>query len=157
MRAARPALTEGPIAPTLLKFALPVLGTNVLQSLNGSVNSFWIGHYLGESALTASSNANLILFVLLLALVFGISMATSMLVGQTYGQQDLPRMKPVIGSGAVFFALLSVGVALLGHACTPMLLRWLATPAALPLASAYLEVIFLAVAFADLGQRWLGL
>lgn len=145
MRAARPALTEGPIAPTLLKFALPVLGTNVLQSLNGSVNSFWIGHYLGESALAASSNANLILFVLL-ALVFGISMATSILVGQTYGQHNLPRMKQVIGSGAVFFVLLSVGVALLGHACTPMLLRWLATPAAaLPLASAYLGVIFLAV------------
>ena len=51
----RPSLTEGPIARTLLMFSLPILGANVLQSLNASVNMVWIGHYLGESALTASN------------------------------------------------------------------------------------------------------
>ena len=32
-------LTSGPIAGTLLAFALPTLGSNVLQSLNGSINA----------------------------------------------------------------------------------------------------------------------
>ena len=49
----KPLLTEGPIARTLLLFSLPILGANVLQSLNASVNMVWIGHYLGEAALTA--------------------------------------------------------------------------------------------------------
>ncbi|MEO9077968.1 MAG: MATE family efflux transporter, partial [Rhodanobacter sp.] len=58
------ALTEGPIARSLLLFSLPILGANVLQSLNASINAIWIGHYLGEAALTAVSNANLVLFFL---------------------------------------------------------------------------------------------
>ncbi|MGD9758535.1 MAG: MATE family efflux transporter, partial [Comamonas sp.] len=36
-------LTQGPIASTLLVFALPILAGNVLQSLNGSVNAIWVG------------------------------------------------------------------------------------------------------------------
>ena len=52
LAARQPLLTEGPIAKTLLMFALPILGSTVLQSLNGSVNAMWIGHFLGEAALT---------------------------------------------------------------------------------------------------------
>lgn len=36
---ARIDLTQGPIARTLLMFSLPVLGTSMLRSLNGSINS----------------------------------------------------------------------------------------------------------------------
>jgi Na+-driven multidrug efflux pump len=50
-RPGRRDLTSGPIPSTLLLFALPVLGSNVLQSLNGSINSVWVGRFLGESAL----------------------------------------------------------------------------------------------------------
>ena len=63
-------LTEGPIARTLFVFALPILGGNVLQSLNGSVNAIWVGRFLGEEALGAIANANNIMF-LLLGGVFG--------------------------------------------------------------------------------------
>jgi len=44
------ALTEGPIARSLIVFALPMLAGNVLQSLNGSVNAIWVGSFLGEAA-----------------------------------------------------------------------------------------------------------
>lgn len=81
-RPARPRdLTRGAIAPTLFAFALPILGGNVMQSLNGSVNAVWIGRFLGEEALAAIANANNILFFLLGA-VFGIGMAATILVAQ---------------------------------------------------------------------------
>jgi Na+-driven multidrug efflux pump len=48
-KAARPSLTEGPIAKTLFLFSLPILMGNVLQSLNGSINAIWIGKFLGSS------------------------------------------------------------------------------------------------------------
>ena len=54
-------LTVGPIGPTLLAFALPTLASNILQSLNGSINSIWVGRFLGEGALAATSNANIIM------------------------------------------------------------------------------------------------
>jgi hypothetical protein len=57
-------LTAGPIGKTLLLFALPTLGSSVLQSLNGSINAIWIGQFLGERALAATTNANIIMFLL---------------------------------------------------------------------------------------------
>ena len=138
-------LTQGPIARTLIAFALPVLGSNVLQSLNGSVNAIWIGNLLGEEALTATSNANLVLF-LLLGAVFGVSMAATILIGQAYGARDVERAKCVVGTGATFFLAVSALIAAAGWAFTPQILGLLKTPeAALPSAIAYLRVIFVAV------------
>src|SRR3546814_161465 len=71
-------LTRGPFGRTLFVFALPILGGNVLQSLNGSVNAIWVGRFLGEEALTATANANNIMFFLIGA-VFGVGMAATIL------------------------------------------------------------------------------
>ncbi|MFC5742298.1 MATE family efflux transporter [Dyella tabacisoli] len=141
----RPVLTEGPIARTLLMFALPILGSTVLQSLNASVNAMWIGHYLGESALSAISNANLILFLLLSA-VFGISMACTILIGQSLGARNIAEAKRVVGTSASFFIVVSVVIALLSYIGTPWLLQRLGTPVdSLPYAVPYLRVIFIAL------------
>lgn len=140
-------LTQGPIGATLFVFALPILGGNVLQSLNGSVNAVWIGRFLGESALTAVANANNILFFLLGA-VFGIGMAATILVAQAMGRHDLAGARRVIGTSATFFGGVSLLVAAIGLPLSRHVLQWMGTPAsALPYADAYLKVIFLAVPF----------
>ncbi|CAM2147380.1 multidrug resistance protein, MATE family [Pararobbsia alpina] len=140
-------LTTGPIGSTLLKFALPTLGSNILQSLNGSVNAAWIGHYLGPAALSAASNANLILFFLL-GTVFGIGLAATILVGQAVGARDLTRAKQVVGSGLTFYVVVSLIVALAGYQFTPHILTAMRTPLdARPLAIDYLRVIFIALPF----------
>lgn len=140
-------LTRGAIAPTLLVFALPILGGNVLQSLNGSVNAVWVGRFLGEEALVATANANNILFFLL-GSVFGIGMAATILVAQAIGARDIARARRVIGSSATFFGAVSLVVAAAGLPLSRHILAWMGTPAAsLPLAEAYLQVIFLAVPF----------
>jgi Na+-driven multidrug efflux pump len=134
-------LTEGPIGRTLLAFALPTLGVNVLQSLNGSINSVWVGRYLGEAALTATTNANLIMFFLL-GVVFGIGMATTILVGQSVGARDIEQARRVVGTGAAFFVGISVLASVLGYVATPLLLRLMGTPPdAQPFAIAYLRCI----------------
>jgi len=64
------ALVAGPIARSLIAFSLPTLASNILQSLNGSINAVWVGRLLGKTGLAATSNANLIMF-LVFALIFG--------------------------------------------------------------------------------------
>lgn len=138
-------LTQGPIASTLVVFALPILAGNVLQSLNGSVNAMWVGRYLGEAALTATANANNILF-LLLGLVFGIGMAATILIAQAMGAKDLHQARKVMGSSASFFGALAVAIAVLGYLLSRHILQWMDTPPdALPLAERYLKIIFLAM------------
>src|SRR5690606_8583617 len=141
------SLTEGAIAPTLLVFALPILGSNVLQSLNGSVNAVWVGRFLGEEALVATANSNNILFFLL-GSVFGIGMAATILVAQAIGAHDPARARKVIGTSATFFGGLALLVALAGLPLSRHILAWMGTPEdSLPLAEAYLRIIFLAVPF----------
>jgi putative MATE family efflux protein len=140
-------LTEGGIAKTLFFFSLPILAGNVLQSLNGSINAVWIGHYLGKSALTASSNANAILFFLI-GVMFGVSMATTILVAQSIGKDDLDQAKRVIGTSATFFVFVSVAMSAAGFLASKTVLRWMHTPDdALPYATAYLRIIFLGIPF----------
>jgi putative MATE family efflux protein len=140
-------LTKGPIGKSLLLFALPILGGNVAQSLNGSVNAMWIGHYLGEEALTAAANSNNIMFFLIGA-VFGIGMASTILIGQAMGAGDASQARRVMGSSATFFIGISVVIALFGYWLAEHLLAAMNTPAeSLPLAEAYLQVIFLAMPF----------
>ena len=138
-------LTQGPIAKTLLAFALPTLGSNILQSLNGSINSIWVGRFLGEGALAATTNANLVMF-LMFSLGFGFGMATTILVGQSMGARDVVGARRAMGTTLGLFLVVSVLIATLGWFLSPALLRVLATPAdAQGLALAYLRVIFLAM------------
>jgi putative MATE family efflux protein len=138
-------LTTGPIAATLLAFALPTLVSSILQSLNGTVNAIWIGRFLGESALAATSNANMIMF-LLMAFVFGFGMAATVLVGQAFGRRDVDGARRVIGTAIGSFVFVAAGIAIFGWLFSPALLKLLATPAeAAPLALAYLRVIFIAM------------
>ncbi len=136
-------LTTGPIGPTLMAFALPTLGSNVLQSLNGSINAIWVGRFLGEDALAATSNANIIMF-LMFGAVFGFGMAATILIGQSWGRRDVEGARRAFGSAIGLVLAASVVAALVGWAATHDILILLATPPqALPLAEDYLRVIFL--------------
>ena len=140
-------LTTGPVASTLFAFALPSLGVNILQSINGSVNSVWIGRFLGEAALAASSNAGMVMF-LMFSTLFGFAMATTILIGQHMGRGDPEAVRRTLGSAIGLFAMFGVGTAALGWIFAPNLLHLLATPKdAFPLALSYLRMIFLGMPF----------
>ena len=144
-RAPQRDLTTGPIGRTLLLFALPTLGSSILQSLNGSINAIWIGQFLGERALAATTNANIIMF-LLIAAVFGFGMAATILIGQNMGRRDVDAMRRVLGTSLGLFTVLSIATVVVGLFAAPAILRVLATPAEVyPLALAYLRVIFVAM------------
>jgi putative MATE family efflux protein len=141
------SLTEGSIRIGLFRFALPILLANILQSLNGSVNSIWVGRYLGEAALTATSNANTVMF-LLIGAAFGVALAATILIGQCIGANNIAESRRVVGTSATFFAAISVTMAIAGLVlCRPLIVA-MRTPAdSVPLAVAYMRVIFLALPF----------
>jgi putative MATE family efflux protein len=138
-------LTQGPIARTLLMFALPTLGSNVLQSLNGSINSIFVGRFLGEDALAATANGNILMFMLM-AFVFGFSMAGTILIGQAFGRRNINEARRVLGTTVGAFLPLVVLISVLGWVYAPDLLRLLSTPrASFDLALDYIRIIFIAL------------
>ena len=84
------SLTEGSIPRALLSFSLPILFGNVLQSINGSVNAIWVGKFLGEAAFAGVGNSNVVMF-LLFGVLFGFSMASTVMVAQCVGREKHRR------------------------------------------------------------------
>lgn len=145
-------LTKGPILKTLVVFAIPALISNIVQTINGSINTVWVGRLLGENALAATANANTMMF-LTFGTVFGFGMATTVLVGKKFGARDIPGAREAFGGGVGFCTGLSALIALFGWIFAPQLLDALSTPpAARPLALSYLRVIMVSMPFGVLSM-----
>lgn len=145
-------LTQGPVARTLLVFALPTLGANVLQSLNGSISAIYVGKFLGENAFAAAGIANMVIF-LIFAAVFGLSMAATIMIGQAMGRRDIDEVRRTIGAVSGTFIAISLFIASLGGMIVPPILHLLATPAAaFEFADPYLRVVFYGVPFVFLSM-----
>ena len=120
--------TEGPITPTLLRFALPLLATNFMHSLSGTWGAIWVGQSLGANALTAVATASVILYMMMGA-AMGIGTAAGVAIGQSLGAGDVPAVRRVVGSALAFVMVFSVVVAVAGWLLTPALVGWIGTPA----------------------------
>lgn len=143
----KPSLTEGPIAKTLFFFSLPLLFGNILQALNNSINSIWVGKLLGETALAATSNAGIIMMFLISA-VFGTSMAAVIIIGQNLGAKKPEEAKKIVGTSVVFFIGLSLIIGLIGLLFTPSILELMNTPLdAQEMAISYTRILFAGIPF----------
>lgn len=138
-------LTKGPILATLLIFSAPTLASNILQALSGSINSIWVGQLVGDSALAATANANVVMF-LVFAAVFGFGMAATVKVGQAFGAGNVAAARRTFGTAIGLCLGLSLVLAPLGWIFTPHLLRLMGTPPEIfGFALTYLRLIFVAM------------
>jgi len=114
------ALLEGPIVPSLLKLAVPIVLANVLQSAYQLTDAFWVGR-LGGAAVAAVSVSFPIIF-LLIALGMGFGIAGSTLVAQYQGAGDSRMVNHVAAQTLLMVALTSAVLGGLGVAIAPGLL-----------------------------------
>jgi putative MATE family efflux protein len=120
---------EGPITPTLARFALPLLVTNFLHSLSGTWAAIWAGQVLGANALTAVATANVIMFMVM-GSAMGIGTAAGVAIGQSLGAGDERAVKRVVGGAVVLIVVLSLVLASVGGWFTPAIVDGIGTPAA---------------------------
>lgn len=90
-------VTQQNLWKTFLVFLLPLIATNILQNLSGTINTIFVGQMLGVHAIAAVSVFFPILFCLM-AFVIGLSAGATVLVGQAWGAQNLEKVRCVVGS-----------------------------------------------------------
>lgn len=124
---------------TFLLFLLPLIATNILQNLSGTINAIFVGKMMGVQAVAAISVFFPIIFFLL-AFVIGISAGTMVLVGQAWGAQDLAKVRSIVGS-TLFLTLVGGSViAMLGGAFAhPLLLLLGVDPSIMHLTLPYVQ------------------
>ncbi|MDM1324704.1 MULTISPECIES: MATE family efflux transporter [Acinetobacter] len=80
-----------------LVFLLPLIATNILQSLSGTINTVFVGQMLGVNAIAAVAVFFPILFCLM-AFVIGLSAGSTVLIGQAWGAKNIEKVRCVVGS-----------------------------------------------------------
>jgi putative MATE family efflux protein len=118
----------GPIAPVLMRFALPLLATNLLHAASSTWAALWVGQLLGANALPAVATAAVLVFMLMGA-VMGMGTAAGVAIGQSLGAGDMDAVKRVAGCALAFVVGFSLLVAAAGWALAPLLIDALGTPA----------------------------
>ncbi len=140
-------LTKGNIFNLIIRFSLPFLFSNFLQTFYGLADLFIIGRFNGAEAITAVSVGSQITHMMTVVIV-GLAVGGAVSLSHVVGAKDKGGISKVIGNTiSVFavFALLLTAILLLN---TENILRLLAVPdEAMQSAYAYCTVCFAGVPF----------
>ena len=140
------APAPGPAKPlwqVFLGFLGPMLLSNILQALSGTINNIYIGQILGVQAMAAVSGFFPVAFFCV-SFIIGLGAGSSVLIGQAWGARDTGRVKAVAGTALCVALLLGLAVAVVGGSFTPALMRALGTPAnIIDEATAYARIVLL--------------
>lgn len=122
-----PSATK-PLWQTYLLFLAPMVLSNFLQSMSGTVNSIYIGQMLGTQALAAVSGMFPIIFFFI-ALVIGLGAGAGVLIGQAWGAREAHMVKAIAGATLLLGVVIGLLAAVLGSVFARQALQGLGTPA----------------------------
>src|SRR5690554_5755292 len=135
--------TTGSIWHHIIAFSWPMFVGNLFQALYNAVDSFWVGRYLGGEALGAVSIAFPVIFALV-ALIMGLTMATTTLVAQYRGAGDEEQVQRTVANSLMLIVALGFVSTVAGYAFQIPILRLMRTPPELlEPASVYLGIFLL--------------
>lgn len=135
--------TTGSIWNHIIAFSWPMFVGNLFQALYNAVDSFWVGRYLGGEALGAVSIAFPVIFALV-ALIMGLTMATTTLVAQYRGAGDEEQVQRTVANSLMLIVALGFVSTVAGYAFRVPILRLMRTPSELlEPASIYLGIFLL--------------
>ncbi len=130
-----------------LAFLAPMIVSNILQALSGTVNNIYIGQMLGVGAMAALSSFFPILFFFI-AFMIGLGSGAAVLIGQAWGAKEHDRVKAIAGTTLMLGLYAGIAVAVFGGAFTHHMLGVLGTPAdIMPDATAYARIMLIGAPF----------
>lgn len=120
-------LTEGPIMSTLLKFAIPIVLTNLLQQLYSLVDVVVIGQFVGNIG-TVGVNTGGEVADMVTPIATAFSTAGQIYIAQLVGARNESRIKETVGTLLTFMLLVSVVVGGVTILCSRQILEALNCP-----------------------------
>jgi putative MATE family efflux protein len=125
----RPAVpTAKPLWRVYLVFLVPMVLSNILQGLSGTLNGIYIGQMLGTHALAAVSGMFPIIFFFI-SLIIGLGAGASVLIGQAWGAREPHKVKAIAGTAITLGALIGLAAAVAGTVFARQAMGALGTPA----------------------------
>lgn len=112
--------TQGPILPTLLKFAIPVLLALLLQTMYGAVDLQVVGMFGTAADISAVSTGSQLMQTVTIV-VTGLSMGVTVLLGQRIGEGRPEEAGKAVGGGICLFSVVALLMTAILLATAPQL------------------------------------
>lgn len=120
-------LTEGSIAKSIIKFAIPMFIGNLFQQLYNVADSLVVGNFLGSDALAAVTSTGSLIF-LLVGFFNGTAMGAGVIIARFFGAKDHENVKKAIHTDLAFGILCGAIMTLVGVIFAPQILTLMDTP-----------------------------
>ena len=135
-------MTDGPVAKRIILFAIPVFIGQLFQQMYNTVDSLIVGNLVGDSALAAVTSVGSIVY-LVVGFFMGFSMGAGVVIARDIGSGDERAVSRSVHTTVAMGLVATVLMTLLGVFGTPVILRWMDTPAdVFNEAALYLRVYF---------------
>ncbi len=133
-------LLHGPLLGKLIRFALPIALSSMLQQLFNAVDTSVVGRFADANALAAvGTNGEIV--ALLVTVSSGLAVGANVWAAHCIGEEQPEKIPPILHTALLLAGVLGLGGALAGQGIAAPLLRLLNTPAEiLPLAVLYLRL-----------------
>lgn len=132
--------TTGNEAKHIFRFALPMLIGNIFQQLYNVVDSIIVGRYLGDKALAAVGASFPIIFMVI-ALIIGIGIGSSVVISQYFGAKDFDKVKRAADTTYIFLFFAGIIITIVGLLSGEYIFRIMRLPEEiLPMAKTYLDI-----------------
>ena len=150
-------LLQGDIKSGLLRFALPLFLGQVFQQMYNMVDALVVGNLCGENALAAVTSTGSLIF-LIVGFFGGVYGGVGVVIARCFGAGDEYQVKRAVGTAVLGTVLSGAFLTLLGYFGSPILLRWMDTPAeVMGDAVDYLGIYFLGILFVVLYNSAVGI
>jgi len=131
-------LTQGSVTKQLVRYALPLVTTSLLQSLYSIADYIVAGHFISSAGQSAINNSTLIIN-LMTQITIGLTLGGNILIGQYFGNREDEPRKKAAGSLITMSLVTGLVTAVLLFLLTRPLLVALRSPA-LTEATAYMRI-----------------
>ncbi len=133
-------MINGSLGDKIIKYAIPLAATGVLQQLFNAADLAVVGHFSGKEAMAAvGSNAPVI--GLLVNLFVGISLGSNVIIAKSIGQGDNENISKAVHTSVIVALLGGLFITLSGEFLAPEVVRMLDVPNDVyPLAVKYLQI-----------------
>lgn len=119
--------TTGPIIPQIVRYALPLILTTLLQSLFNAVDLMVLGN-MADSNAVASVGATSTTFALMMTLFVSFSAGIRVLLARFVGERSLEKVKLAVDTSIFLAVGLGIIAAIGGYFISPTLLRMIDCP-----------------------------
>ncbi len=140
-------MLNGPLGRKILRFAVPLAATSILQQLFNAADIAVVGQFAGDKAL-AAVGANTFVINMLINLFVGISVGVNVVVANSIGAQSYRAITRSVHTSVIVSFISGILLSFIGVFFARPILSAISTPTdVLDLAVRYLQVYFAGIPF----------